>query len=349
MPLKVVRRGSTGALTISGTVAGQRVQRRAQSNSPKLAEEEAAALEAEILRTDWHGERLGARSFAAAVTSYIKAKPRREDTKARLNRLLVALGDIKLSAIDQDTVTTLAGKMLRPGATPATVMRGVIIPLRSVLLHAHRRGWCDRMYFEAPETPAGRTLFMSPAEAHRLLDAAAPHLRPLLLFLLGTGARLSEALYLDWRDVDLTGGRAIFWPARTKSRRRRDPELSPRVVGALANLPHRDGMVFRRPDGEPYTEKDGEGGQIKRAWAGAIRRAGLDRGFTPHSCRHTWASWHYALHKDPLRLMEEGGWSSLDLVRRYAHLTPAGHEAAIRRFLACDQAVTDINSVQSSY
>jgi hypothetical protein len=50
MPLTVVRRKSTGALTISGIVAGRRVQRRAQSDDPKLAREEAAALEAEILR-----------------------------------------------------------------------------------------------------------------------------------------------------------------------------------------------------------------------------------------------------------------------------------------------------------
>jgi hypothetical protein len=37
MPLTVTRRKSSGALTISGTVAGQRVRRRAQSDHPKLA------------------------------------------------------------------------------------------------------------------------------------------------------------------------------------------------------------------------------------------------------------------------------------------------------------------------
>jgi hypothetical protein len=46
MPLTVVRRKSSGALTITGTVAGRRIRRRAQSDDPKLAEEEAAALEA---------------------------------------------------------------------------------------------------------------------------------------------------------------------------------------------------------------------------------------------------------------------------------------------------------------
>ena len=33
MPLTVVRRKSTGALTITGTAAGQRIQRRAEGNA----------------------------------------------------------------------------------------------------------------------------------------------------------------------------------------------------------------------------------------------------------------------------------------------------------------------------
>jgi integrase len=109
--------------------------------------------------------------------------------------------------------------------------------------------------------------------------------------------------------------------------------LPSRVVVELANLPHRDGAVFRRPDGQPYGDHDGYGGQIKTAWKGAIRRAGINAEFTPHTCRHTWASWHYALHRDLLRLKEEGGWSSVTLVERYAHLLPAGHEDAIRGLL----------------
>jgi integrase len=210
MPLKVTRRKSTGALTIPGTVAGQRVQRRAQSDIQRTAEEEAAALEIEILRAEWHGERRGARSFAEAVHSYLEATPRHSTTLWRLDRLMAALGDVKLSEVDQDTITDLSKKVLRPGVAPATVLREIIAPLRAVLHHAQRRGWCTAPYFEAPQPPTGRTLFMTPDEAECSIDAAAPHLKPLITFLLGTGARLSEALYLDWRDVDLTGSRVIF-------------------------------------------------------------------------------------------------------------------------------------------
>ena len=58
----------------------------------------------------------------------------------------------------------------------------------------------------------------------------------------------------------------------------------------------------------------------------------LDPQLTPHDLRHTWASWHYAVYRDLLKLNVDGGWSSVLLVERYAHLLPAGQEAAIPRF-----------------
>ena len=348
MPLTVVRRKSTGALTITGTVAGTRVRRRAQSDDPKLAAEEAATIETDLLRTAWHGERRGSRTFAEAVTSYLEAAPRSESTKARVRRLLLALGTTTLGEIDQGSISRLRSKVLRHDATSATVERGIIVPLRAILRHAHRRGWCDPPVFEMARRNEGRTLYFLPDEADRLIAAAAPHIRPLLIFLLSTGARMSEAIELEWRDVDLQGGRAIFW--RTKTGKRRVATLPPRAVAALASIPYRDGRVFRWGK-VPRTYSDRgreEGGHIKRGWKGAIRRAGLDPKLTPHDCRHTWATWHYGIHKDLLALKIEGGWSSVALVERYAHLLPAGHEAAIRQFLGWHQDGTDRKQFQPS-
>ncbi len=181
-----------------------------------------------------------------------------------------------------------------------------------------------------PATPEPRVAFLTPIEARALIDAAAPHLRPLIVFLIGTGARMSEALELDWRDVDLAAGRATF--SRTKGRRPgggriRRIDLYPAVRAALAALPHRDGRVFRpvyrvKRDadnrdglvtGDAYRDSGRHGGgQIKRAWSGACRRAGLgevvDGRFVarvrPHDLRHTAATWHYAMHRDLLALQQ---------------------------------------------
>jgi integrase len=333
--------GKADGFTIVGSVAGVRVRRRAQSNDAKLARKEAALLEGEILNTAWHGERRGVHTFAEAVLAYFEAEPRSEATKARYNRVLRAVGDVKLGTIDQDTVTKLRNGLLQPDHKPATVTREIINPLRAVMRLAQERGWCNAPKFRVAAETAGRTLYLLPHDVERLIAAAAPHLRPLLTFLVGTGARMSEAIELDWQDVDLVGARAIFW--RTKGGKRRNTHLPPAVITALANLPHREGRVFRwttrtRKDGTvrrivDYADRERRyGGQIKTAWRGAIERAGLDPALTPHDLRHTWASWHYALNRDLLALKLEGGWSSVTLVERYAHLLPQGHAEAIQRF-----------------
>jgi len=64
MPLKVVKRKSTGSWTISGTVLGRRIRLRASSNNKRFAEEEATALEARMLREAWHGSKAGQRPSA---------------------------------------------------------------------------------------------------------------------------------------------------------------------------------------------------------------------------------------------------------------------------------------------
>lgn len=325
--------GKATGWTIAGYVAGLRIRRRAQSTARALAAEEAKRLEAELLRDAWHGERRGNRAFSEAILSYLAAGSRSTGDKRRLDRILTALGDVKLGAINQSAIDRCRQKMLAPDASPATVRRGIIVPLRAVMLHANRRGWCDRPNFEIPRETEGRTRYLLPQEAERLIEAAAPHIRTLTVLLVGTGMRMAEALELDWRDVDLQGARVILWPDQTKARKRRNVALPPRVVSNLANLAHRAGAVIRKPDGEPYADRGRQGGgQIKTAWKATLRRAGLDPALTPHDLRHTWASWQYALDRDLLALKVAGGWSSVELVERYAHLLPAGQETAIRRF-----------------
>lgn len=333
MSLKVIRRADrANALTIIGTVAGQRIRRRAQSDDRRLAEEEAAALEAEILRSAWHGERRGIRTVAEAMNFYLDTIHPKPATQRMLAGILRTIGpDALLSDVDQEMINRLTRIVLRPDAAPSTVVRNLIVPLRAVLNNAAAAGWCEPPRFRIPRQPQGRTRYLLPHEAEHLVQAAPIHLQVLLVLLLGTGARMSEALELQWRDVDLHGRRVIFW--KTKGGRRRVAELPMRAMVALAALSHRDGSVIRTHRGLPYRDTDRQGGgQIKSAWHATLRRAGLDRDLSPHDLRHTWASWHYAINRDPLRLKDEGGWSSLALVERYAHLLPAGQEQAIADF-----------------
>ena len=124
----------------------------------------------------------------------------------------------------------------------------------------------------------------------------------------------------------MTRGHVVFLD--TKSGEDRGVPLASRVIAELANLRSgRVGAVFRRLDGQPYADRVG-GGHVKTAFNGACRRAEIT-GFTPHDCRHTWATWHYALHRDLIALKRLGGWKSERMVLRYAHINTADLAASI--------------------
>jgi integrase len=334
MPLRVERRKDTGTLFIVGTVrpagakVGRRIRQRAGTDDERLAREEAALIEASILRDAHIGERPSSHSFAEAATSYLKHTPRSPGTKAYLRRLLIHFQEIPLGAINQEAVDRARDQIMQQGAT-GSAWRRIMATLTAVLNHAAKRRWCDEPHFDLPPPSKGRLTFFVPDQAEAMIREGR-HLAPLIRFLFCSGCRLGEALSLDWSDVDLTAARAILWEGETKSGNRRVVGLTPGAIAALAALEHRAGRVFRTHRGEPYREEGGYGGQIKTAWQATMRRAGLS-GFGPHHTRHSWASWHYALNRDLLLLQREGGWSSVTLVARYAHVMPSGVEAAIRR------------------
>lgn len=349
MPLKLKRRGDI--YYIRGTVAGAHVYETTGTSDRKAAEGYRQKRESDLYERRIHGER-SVVGFEEATLSYMENQMPGGNDRKYIARLVNALRGKRLIDMNQATVDGLFASVLSANARPATRIRSVLTPLNAILNHASRRGWCDRPNFERPSMPKGKTRWLTPAEALGLIDSAAPHLKPLLIFLFCTGARLSEALELDWRDVDLSARRVTFWNTKagnaTDEDRPRHATLPSASIDALTALSHREGTVFLRPiplptleKGNPrfamfpYTDREREqGGQIKTAFKGACRRAGLGQmvlpqkkgkskfvtDVTPHVLRHTWATYFYALTKDLLLLRNEGGWSKVSMVERYAHL-----------------------------
>ncbi len=57
------------------------------------------------------------------------------------------------------------------------------------------------------------------------------------------------------------------------------------------------------------------------AFRTALKRAGIEN-FRFHDLRHTWASWLVQAGVPLTALQEMGGWESIEMVQRYAHLAP---------------------------
>jgi site-specific recombinase XerD len=183
-----------------------------------------------------------------------------------------------------------------------------------------------------------RLTWLTPEEETVLREAFAPDLRPLFTVSIHTGLRWSEQVALRWKDVDMLSG--VLTVARSRHGYTRRVPANSLVRAALVDL----GASRARPDDadEPvfrvrYTEASEFFPQAVERAQGVLRDAGKDAGrldgYTWHSNRHTFASRLVMAGADLLTVKELGGWRTLAMVQRYAHLAPGHLAAAVERLV----------------
>jgi integrase len=316
-----------------------------------LADAYRIQREAEELRKLVFGARASV-SFAEAAVSYVETrKPgqRQRDAIVGYQRkdgtvapnLVDDIGHLLVSEIDQNTLDEIARARFA-GVKPGTVVRSLIGPLTAVLHFAAIRKWCDRPEFERPKFDDQRKRWAPRDEAERLIRAAH-RLRALIIFLILSGARLSEALRLQWPDVELPARWMVF--RNTKRNKQgvdqpgedRGVPIHPQLVVVLANLPGaRTGAVFKSHLGKPYTiPKRQGGGQIKTGWDMTLARAGIED-LHVHDLRHTFATYLRQTGCDEQLRDEIMGHASTAMGRRYAHVPRPELIAAIDKIPPLD-------------
>ena len=130
-------------------------------------------------------------------------------------------------------------------------------------------------------------MVMNVAEEARLLAAASPHLRSIIIAALDSGMRRGEILGQRWEHVDLGRGLLFVTRSKTAGGEGREIPLTRRLHALLA--------VSTEPRGPIFVFKGRPIRIIKSAWKATIRRAGI-RYYRFHDLRHTFNT----------RLMEAG-------------------------------------------
>jgi len=165
-----------------------------------------------------------------------------------------------------------------------------------------------------PTTP-GRVRWLTHEDWQRLEPLLPQHLRQLARFTLATGLRRHNATHLRWDKVDMQ--RRVAWVS-AKDVKPRQAIGIPLNNDAMLLLNEQIGLhpqwVFPY-HGRPVTQT------ATRAWRAALAKAGIPD-FTWHDLRHTWASWHVMNGTRLEELQRLGGWKTLTMVTRYAHLSP---------------------------
>jgi integrase len=236
--LKPPKPGRSPYWRVRGSEFGISIDRSTQTRDKREANQILTRWREAAKRRSISGASESAPTFGSAVLSYIRAG----HSKRFLEPLIRFLAETPVDAIEQAMIDHAAA-ILYPGATPQTRNRQVYSVIIAILRHIGiatpirrpRWRWAD----------AHRIMWLRPQEAFALLNAADSvddRLGALLTFLLYCGPRLSEALRLEWGDVDLGGATATIKQA--KNGKPLVVHLPPEAVAALADLPRRRARVF---------------------------------------------------------------------------------------------------------
>lgn len=354
MPLRLIPPAKTPGkknYAIHGSHLGVSVRVSAKTDRRTFAAAELKRIEGEIERGRYAPpETPVPTGFADAAYVYLKTCPQSE--VKRVQRLLTQFQSDPLSSFTPDKIDA-GEEALYPGRTAkfkgSTLNREYRTPLAAVLHDAARRElmpWREVPKYTEPQ----RTRWIEPEQALALIAAAEAgdarksalnkkrkeefyqgRLAPLLIFMLTTGARISESVGIIWRDVDMK--RREVRLEDTKNDESYTVHLGDLAFEAIANLPgprHPDRQIFG------YTKRWGP----RTALETACKKSGLvecDKDgnitrylFSPHKARHSFATWLRRQHgMDLKKLMELGRWKNVQSVMRYAHVSADEHAPAI--------------------
>ncbi len=297
---------------------GERVRKSTGTKDKQEAKELLASLTQEAWRVVKLGDK-PKRTWLDAVKRWLKEKDHKKsikDDKSRLRWLTPYLGDKFLHEIDRDLIEHITECKLDEDVENATVNR--ILENVRAILNIARDEW--EWIYAVPRIRMlpednGRVRWLTHKEADKLLIELPDHQNAMARFALATGLRQGNVKKLKWANVDLE--RRVAFVAASDSKTNKAigvPLNNDAIVVLREQLGKHDELVFTYQC-NPITQVN------TQAWRKALERAKIDD-FRWHDLRHTWASWHVQ-NGTPLHALKElGGWSSMDMVLRYAHLAP---------------------------
>nr|WP_240116227.1 site-specific integrase [Erwinia endophytica] len=336
---------------------GKRFKRSLGTTDKRQAQELHDRLKAEAWRVSRMGETPGI-TFEDACVRWLEEKAHKkslDDDKSRIGFWLQHFAGMQLKEITEVRIYNATKKMTnrrheenwrlmaeayrkkgkeppeyRPKAA-STATKATHLAFIKSLLRMAERSW--KMLDKAPivtvpQPKNKRIRWLEPHEAQRLIQECPEPLKSVVNFALATGLRRSNIINLEWQQIDMQ--RRVAWinPEDSKSNQAIGVALNEtacQVLKKQIGRHHKWVFVYT----ERSTRPDGTNTDVVRkmrydantAWRAALRRAGIDN-FRFHDLRHTWASWLVQSGTPISVLQEMGGWESIEMVRRYAHLAP---------------------------
>lgn len=236
--------------------------------------------------------------------------------ESRLYALQIMLREMDstriLSQITRTDITNFIDGCHAHGRKPSTINRYLCL-LSAICTYAKTHLDCNVppfriLSFRLKEPKENIKYFKDWTEVQTLVDAAAPHIRPIILTALYTGLRLGRILSLEWNQIDFDNNIIVYMG---KDGNPHSVPLIPQLRDVLLSIPHEHTYVF--------TYKGKSIQSIKKSWKKAFEKSGLPyKNF--HTLRHTTATW-LLRNTGNLKLVQTVlGHSTINVTTKYAHL-----------------------------
>jgi len=314
---RIFKRTPFGPYWIEYWANGIKHRETTRATNKKAAERCLASRQGEVVQGKFSLQKVKHsplfRDFAVVYLEWAKKQKKSwERDWYSIKQLEPIFGNFKLSSINRFLVEGYRSKR-KEMVSPATVNREVacLIRILNVAVEWKKLQINPIGKLKPLKEPGIAERFLSEEEAERLLTACSVSLRPIVLTALNTGMRKEEILGLTWDLVNLRDRSLRL--VETKNGETRDVPLNATMMQLLKSLPKNGEYVFTNSRGDRYH-------CVKTVFAVALRKAGIEH-LRFHDLRHTWASWLVMNKVDLLTVKELGGWKSLTMVQRYAHLS----------------------------
>lgn len=199
----------------------------------------------------------------------------------RLKHVLPFFGDMTLKQIDKAAVRRYRQhRHAKSDVTVATANRDISV-LRRLLNFALEEGYIlsnPMAHTRMERERRTKRPVLSVREEQALIAVAPAHLQRIIVAAVDTGMRRGEVLKQRWEDIDFDNRLLYVSESKTPEGEKREIPLTGRLYASLVSQKKEKGIIF--------TFEGGPLKNIKTAWSGSLRRAGV-RHLRFHDLRHT--------------------------------------------------------------
>lgn len=323
-PVKIYLRGRYWHFTVSTVVNRQRIFVRESTHTEDKQQAERYALkrlnqlvEQAEYRTD--PSKLKAYTLDQAFGLFWEEvgqyHANSNDTYSKLNILSTEFDtSLPLQYLTVDDIALFVGKKRAEGKQNSTINRYLALLSAIITL-------CKKRRVAVPELNVREFMLKEKAEnikyipdwqtLDRIVDAAAPHLKPIILAALYTGFRKSTLLNLKWENI--VGNEIIV--------KVKDSQYDGGKTVSQKLFPELRQLIFSQPKVSDYvfTYKGQRVKDIKTAWHGIFKKTGLPY-VNFHTLRHTSGTWLLRETGNLKFVQKHLGHSSTKVTEKYAHI-----------------------------